>query len=321
MKYYAAPLEGITGYPFRNAVQKFFPGADRYFSPFLVANQTLTFKKKEQRDVAPANNRTLTLIPQILTNRPEQLVWAAEQLYDLGYPEINLNLGCPSGTVTARHKGSGMLEDPDGLDRFFAQVFELLRQKKEKEGKSPVLSVKTRIGVREPAEADRLIAVYNRYPLAEVTVHPRVQKEMYQGKPHLEIFARFYADCVHPLVYNGDVNTVADCRQIEAQFPAVRAVMIGRGMVADPAVFRRLRGGEPMKPEELKQFLDCLMNDYAAEMSGDLQVMCKMKEIWGYLGSRFPDSGKYIRKIRKARTIAEYEGALGDLFLHCRMLA
>ena len=321
MQYYFAPMEGITGYPFRNTFQKYFPGADRYYSPFLVANQTFHFKKKELRDVAPENNDTLTLIPQVMTAQAEQFVWAVEVLGELGYREVNLNLGCPSATVVTRHKGAGMLKDADRLDRFFEEVFDGLEKKAGEPDGLPGISLKTRIGFSDVKEAVRLTEIFNRYPFCEIIIHPRLREEYYKGVQHREIFGEMLHALKHPVSYNGDLCTVEDVERIKEEFPDLQAVMIGRGALRNPALFRMLQiaeeGGNPqsavLTKVELRPFLDELFEEYSREMSGDVQVMFKMKELWTYLKDLFPGSEKAMKKLRKAKTRADYEAFLNEM--------
>ena len=321
MKYYFAPMEGITGYPFRNTFQKYFPGADRYYSPFLVANQTFHFKKKELRDVAPENNDTLTLIPQVMTSQAEQFVWAVEVLDELGYGEVNLNLGCPSATVVTRHKGAGLLEDAGRLDRFFEEVFEGLQKRADALHEMPGISLKTRIGFSDVKEAARLTEIFNRYPFYEIIIHPRLREEYYGGTVHRDIFKDMLLTLKHPVVFNGDLCTIGDVEELKEEFPDLDAVMIGRGALRNPALFRMLQeleeGVDPdsaaLRAEELRPFLDELFEEYSREMSGDVQVMFKMKELWTYLKDLFPGSEKAMKKLRKAKTRADYEAFLNAM--------
>ncbi len=314
-------MEGITGYPFRNTFQKYFPGADRYYSPFLVANQTFHFKKKELRDVAPENNDTLTLIPQVMTSQAEQFVWAVEVLDELGYGEVNLNLGCPSATVVTRHKGAGLLEDAGRLDRFFEEVFEGLQKRAGADDDLPGISLKTRIGFSDVKEAARLTEIFNRYPFYEIIIHPRLREEYYGGTVHRDIFKDMLLTLKHPVVFNGDLCTIGDVEELKEEFPDLDAVMIGRGALRNPALFRMLQeleeGVDPdsaaLRAEELRPFLDELFEEYSREMSGDVQVMFKMKELWTYLKDLFPGSEKAMKKLRKAKTRADYEAFLNAM--------
>ena len=311
MSIYFAPMEGITGYPFRNAHRKFFSGVERYYSPFLVTNQHFSFKKKEMRDVNPENNRQIHLIPQVLSNNAEQFVHAAGMLGGLGYKEINYNLGCPSPTVVSRHRGAGMLKDTDSLDRFLDHVFSGLEKTKD----APAISVKTRVGMSDVEEADELVRIYNRYPFAEVIVHARLREDYYKGPIRMDSFRTFYEECRHPLVFNGDLKKVSDIEITRQQFPNLKAVMIGRGLIENPALAREYaKSGAQLNREELWNFLEVLFLNYRVEMADDQQVMYKMKELWSYLKVQFPGSEKQMKHLRKAKHPEEYRAFLEEIF-------
>lgn len=180
MKIYLAPLEGITGHIYRTALKECFDGFDKYFIPFISPNQKGHFSTREKKDVLPENNRGVLAVPQILTNQAEDFIETAKKLAEYGYEEVNLNLGCPSRTVVTKGRGAGFLEEPDRLDRFLDEIF------KKREWK---ISVKTRIGMSEPEEFEDLLKIYNRYPLEELIVHPRLQKDFYKNTPNLDVFA------------------------------------------------------------------------------------------------------------------------------------
>ena len=237
MKIAFAPMEGLTGALYRQAHCRWFGGVDRYFIPFITPTQDHRFTKRELREILPEHNRGLTAVPQLLVRRAEDFLWAAGELAAMGYPEINLNLGCPSGTVVAKGKGSGFLGLPEELERFLDTVFDA----------APcAVSIKTRLGLREPEEFGPLLALFRRYPLAELIVHPRVQKDMYKNTPRRAYFARALADSPFPVCYNGDLYTVPALEAFQAEFPAAERIMLGRGLAGDPGPEGRGRpGGGP----------------------------------------------------------------------------
>ena len=235
---YAAPMEGLTGWLWRRVHHELFGGADKYFTPFLSPNANHSFQAKERDEIEPAHNEGLPVVPQILTNSSEHFIWCARELHARGYGEVNLNLGCPSGTVTGKRKGSGLLAFPDELDRLLGEIFTALPELR--------ISVKTRIGKLDPAEWEHLLAIYNRYPIAELIVHPRVQKEFYKGRSHRDVFAWTLGQTQLPLCESGDLFTP----RLLLSSPAP-AAMAGRGLIADPALLRRTRGGAPASREEL----------------------------------------------------------------------
>lgn len=306
MNYYFAPLEGMTGWIFRSAHARYFPGIDRYYAPFIAAHKTHKMKTREKNDVAPANNAGTHTIPQVLTRIPEDLLFTIRSLAELGYDEVNLNLGCPVPTVTTKGKGSAMLRDPDALDRFLDETFELLSRDRLSVG----ISVKSRIGVESADEAAAIYEVFNRYPLREVIVHPRTMREMYQGSPHRDTFAEIQKMSVHPLCYNGNILGPSDMDGLWS----VPSVMIGRGLIRNPALVRELRGGSALMPSELRAFFREVQKGYEAEMSGERPVLAKMKELWLYAGDLFTGADRELKKVRKARSISEYEMATEQLF-------
>ena len=315
MKFYFAPMEGITGYPFRNAFQQCFPGIDRFYTPFLSANDTFSFTTREIHDTDPALNHVPELIPQIITNNSEMFVWAIEEMSKLGYTEVNLNAGCPSGTVVAKGKGSGMLRYPDRLDSFLEETFELLEQRHI----NCSVSVKTRIGIHDVSEAEELIPIYNRYPLKDLIVHSRVQKEFYRGEVHYETFRNFIDHIRHHLVYNGDIHTRDDYDKIIQMFPEIDTVMIGRGLLVNPALVREIQGGEPVTIHEIKSFHDTLVDNYIPEMGSEKNVLFKVKEYWGWLSKSFSGSDRYMKEIRKSKNLAEYRAAVRTLMANCKL--
>lgn len=343
MQIYFAPLEGITGFAYRNVHRQLFGNEiDKYFSPFAAPNYTHHFKTREKEDIDPANNEGVPLVPQILTNRPEDFLWAAEEMYAMGYREINLNLGCPMPTVVKKRRGSGQLGDLDALDLFLeeicagmekfsgqsleARMFRLTSGDPEQlpgqdfagtpEDKLR-FSVKTRIGFENSSNAAALLEVYNRYPIAELTVHPRTQRDLYGGKPDLETFSLFLEGSTHPLVYNGDIFSLTDYETICARFSACSAVMIGRGLIANPALARELKGGAPLQKAELRQFHDAVYESLKKSLPGQAPLLGKMKELWFYMGRNFTGADRFLKEIRKAKNETQYLSAVRTLFVNC----
>ncbi|MBE6963811.1 MAG: tRNA-dihydrouridine synthase family protein [Ruminococcaceae bacterium] len=304
-RYDLAPLDGITKLVFRQVWHRHFGGADRYFIPFFSPTDHHTITPRDFREIDPAANRELPSVPQIMTCKAPDFIWGAEQLREMGYREVNLNLGCPSGTVTAKGKGSGFLAKPDELDRFFDEVFSAV---------SMPVSVKTRLGIADPEEFSRILEIYNRYPIACLTIHARVQKEKYRGAVHLDAFAAALAESKNPLCYNGDLRTVEEVRSFESRFPAVDAAMIGRGAVADPALLRKLRGGQAATREELQAFTQDLYQSYQ-DFYGQVGTAAqRMREVWFYLIHLFEDADKLNKKLRRFKNPGEYETIEAQIF-------
>ena len=279
-------MEGLTGFAWRKAHQEVFGGADKYFSPFVVANQTHKFKTKELRDLTQDEDN---LIPQILTNKAEHFIWAAKELKEMGYEEINFNLGCPSATVVTRGKGSGILRDIDKLDSMLNEIYTALPDMK--------ISVKTRIGFEDKAEWPAILDVYSRYPIHELIIHTRLRSEFYEGNADREIFAETLLHTDIPLIYNGDV-----CSNINEDWN----LMAGRGLLKDPALFRKMAGGKDASKEELIHFHDELVRLYSSYMSGDGPVIHHMKSLWVYWGESFEYDERVMKKLKKAKSMSEY---------------
>lgn len=307
MKYYLAPMEGITTYNFRRAYHKYYGGIDKYFTPF-IANRKLS--SRERNDILPEHNEGMNTVPQILTNRADEFLNIAESIAGYGYRTVNLNLGCPSGTVVSRKRGAGFLSVPDELERFLDEIFE----------KSPVkISIKTRIGMEDTREWDRLLRLYENYPLEELIIHPRLQREGYGGHVHTDAFAAAAEQLHIPLCYNGDlICTDASAAEygtlgwLTSLLPCTGTVMIGRGILRSPGML----AGDT-SPATLRAFHDELLEGYIKIMSGDTNTLYKMKDLWTFLSQSFAGSEKHLKKIRKAGSISEYSLAVDAIFREC----
>lgn len=305
MHYYFAPMEGVTGAVYRRTHHEYFPGIDKYFMPFITPTTNERLTPRQKRDVAPEVNRGVPAVPQLLTKSAADFIWAANALFGMGYGEVNLNLGCPSGTVTAKGKGAGFLRDPEALDRFLDAVFSAC---------TGAVSVKTRLGMQDPAEFAALLDIYNRYPIAELTIHPRVRQDFYRGQVREADFAAAMPRCRMPVCYNGDIVSEAGAQAVGERYPAVQAVMIGRGLIADPSLVTRLTGGARADKKTLEAFHNALYERYF-EAFGDRRIaMLRMKEIWFYHLNLFADSEKHGKALKKSRTADEYERAAAAVF-------
>ncbi len=315
--FYFAPLEGITGYTFRNVHHQYYEGMDKYFSPFLSPNQHHAINPKEKRDILREHNKGISLVPQILTNKAELMLATAKELKQIyGYEEVNLNLGCPSKTVVSKGKGAGYLADTEKLERFLEEVFTTISVSEQD---FPQISIKTRIGMDDAEEFTELLRIYNQYPLSELIIHPRVQKDFYKNTPNLEVFAQAVEQSKHSLCYNGDICTLEGFLRMKETFPTVEKIMIGRGLLTNPALVEELQAYEKCMEQgetwngykidfyRLKQYHDKLFEKYIEQMSGDTNVLFKMKELWVYLGRMFPEEERQIKKIKKANKLLEYE--------------
>lgn len=299
-----APMEGITGHVFRNVHAECFGKLDRYYMPFLAsAHLGSPFFERYRRELDPANNQGLDVVPQLMTKNADEFVWSARLLADMGYREVNLNAGCPSGTVAAKGKGAGFLRHPDELEAFLQDVCR----------RSPLpVSVKTRLGIADPCEYEAILAMYCRCPIAELIVHPRVLKERYQGTPHRELYGATLERAPFPVAYSGDVFGTDDLDALRTAWPWTRHVMLGRGIVANPALARMIRGGAPATATELERFHDKLYRAYEREAGGNA-VFC-MKEWWSCAKYAFADPLSVHRAVREVREPGAYWAATARVF-------
>ena len=300
MRYYFAPMEGLTDSIYRRLHRKYFPGVDRYYMPFLSPTIHRTLTHREDRELPLADSVDFAAVPQILTKVPEDFLWAARVCRDRGYDEVNLNVGCPSGTVVSKGKGSGMLRDPAALDRFLDEIFLA----------SPLpVSVKTRLGLEDPAEFPAILEVFNRYPIQELTIHPRVRKQFYDGSIHMDLFDYAVENSKNPLCYNGDILSLANAEALQRKYPQIGSVMIGRGLIADPGM---LSGGTDVK--SLEGFMNELMAVYEVEFGGSRNAIFRLKENWGFLHDRFEGCDKLWKRLRKTTDAAEFKAISQEIF-------
>ena len=299
-----APMEGLTGYVFRKVHAECFGKLDRYYTPFLPPPRLgSTFGKRNLKELDPVNNEGLDVIPQLLTKNADEFVWAAQLLEQMGYREVNLNLGCPSGTVTAKGKGSGFLRDLDALETFLQDVCD----------RSPIpVSVKTRLGIESDDEYEDILAMYRRCPLAELIVHPRVQKDRYQGKPRWEPYGTSLESAPFPVAYNGDVFSLEGLDKLQEAYPETQHVMLGRGLLTNPALVRMANGGAPATKAEIKHLHDRLFCEYEKDMGAN--VVFRMKEWWFYAKCAFENPLAVHRMVRKARKVDEYLASVEKIF-------
>lgn len=305
MKYYLAPLEGITGFIYRNSYKKFFNNIDKYFTPFIVPNSSKSLKTRELRDILPENNKGINIVPQILTNDSEGFIATTRKLQELGYNEVNLNLGCPSGTVVSKNRGSGFLAKREELDVFLDEIYKIDDMK---------ISIKTRIGKDSPEEFYELIKIYNKYPIEELIIHPRTRQDFYGNKPNLEVFKDALSLSTNPICYNGDIFTLDDYNKLIKAFPELKTVMLGRGILANPGLIDLIKTNIQIDKKNLKDFHDEVLNNYVELFHDDNIAILRMKELWGYMIYIFSDNKKYGKKIKKAQNLSDYKAAVFTLF-------
>ena len=306
VKYYMAPLESVTTWIYRQAHAKIYGRLDKYFIPFLEPHEKRDFKTRELQEILPEHNENIYAVPQILTNRSEGFIKLAKALKDWGYEEVNLNLGCPSKTVVTKGKGSGFLAKPKELERFLTDIFDALSGEVK-------ISVKTRIGKEDPEEFPALLKLFNKYPMEELIIHPRVQKDGYGNVPRLELYELAEKQSVNPLCYNGDLYTREQIRNFAERFPGTERLMFGRGFLRDPGLL--YNEGKDSKDifEKFWAFHDLVYEGYQERNMGDRNVLFKMKELWSYQVYQFSEPERLFKTFKKVQDCNEYEQMIRNL--------
>ena len=306
VKYYMAPLESVTTWIYRQAHAKIYGRLDKYFIPFLEPHEKRDFKTRELQEILPEHNENIYAVPQILTNRSEGFIKLAKALKDWGYEEINLNLGCPSKTVVTKGKGSGFLAKPEELERFLTEIFDALSGEVK-------ISVKTRIGKEDPEEFPALLELFNKYPMEELIIHPRVQKDGYGNVPRLELYELAEKQSVNPLCYNGNLYTREQIRNFAERFPGTERLMLGRGFLRDPGLLYN-EGKDPKDIfEKFWAFHDLVYEGYQERNMGDRNVLFKMKELWSYQVYQFSEPERLFKTFKKVQDCNEYEQMIRNL--------
>lgn len=301
MRYYFAPLEGLTDSIYRKLHHKYFPGIHRYYTPFFSPTVHRSLTPREERELPYADTLDFEVVPQLLTKSAEDFLWMANQCRDRGYKEVNLNLGCPSGTVTAKGKGSGMLTDPDALDAFLYDVF----------SRAPLhISVKTRLGFTSAEEFPALLDIFNRYPIKELTVHPRVRSAFYKGSVDIESFRYAVQNSRAAVCYNGNLCSQGQIETISEAFPEVESVMLGRALIADPGML----SPNGTDVTALANFYEELLEEYLVAFGGSRNAMFRLKENWRYLICKFENSEKLAKRLRKTTDLQEYKAVIQEIF-------
>lgn len=297
MKYTMAPMEGIGGFLYRNVQESLFPGADSYYAPFITTTEKDRVASHYLTDLLPVNNRVNRLVPQIMANDAGAFLRMADKVKELGYDEVNLNLGCPSGTVTKKGRGAGFLGEREKLAAFLDAIFAV--------DHGYAISIKTRVGIEDEDEIDQLIPIFASYPIRELTIHPRLLRDGYKHDVRLNAFEKAYRALKCPVQYNGDIRCANDRDIILKNYDGVSGVMIGRGALADPAIFRTMKGGLPLERQELLVFSQTLEDVFLRNYRSRHTVTIKMKEVWVHLSESFDNCREPFRALLKAQNLEE----------------
>ncbi len=301
MKLFFAPLEGITTYTYRNTHNEFFGGCDRYFAPFITPSSNERVSIKSLRDIVPEKNKHIPLEVQVMANQADAFLNFENKIKELGYSSVNLNFGCPSSTVVKKNRGSGIFRDLELLDRFLDDIFKKSSLK---------ISVKTRTGYANSGDFEAIMNIYNKYPISELIIHPRCREEYYRGEPDLKYFELGQKLAKMPVCYNGNIFSAASCKKITDRFPNITSLMLGRGAVANPAIFREISGGEPLKTRELVDFTKALIPRYLDVLGSEVYTLHKLKEIWLYIMWNYPEENKLLKAVKKSNRLSDLTSAV-----------
>ena len=305
----SSPLQGFTDFRFRNAFNEYFGGIDTFYSPYIRLNGKLVVKSAYERDILQENNSSLTVIPQIMTNDAEEFLFVAKYVQDLGYDELNWNLGCPYPMVTKRGMGAGLISESEKIDSILDRVHS---------ESNITVSMKMRMGYEDSNEILETLPVLDKYPLKNIAIHARIGKQLYKGGVDLEAFQKCLDQTKHKLYYNGDITSVAVFREMRERFPTIDHWMIGRGLIADPFLPSMIKNDTLEYPDNkidlFRQFHDTLYNQYTEALSGPKHITMKMFHFWEYFATTFNNPHKVLKKIKKAKSIYKYEAAVREVF-------
>ena len=304
----SSPLQGFTDYRFRNAFQKYFGGIDTFYAPYIRLNGKFVIKPAYQRDLQLKNNDTLTVIPQIMTCSADEFLFVVKYVQELGYKELNWNLGCPYPMVTNRGMGSGLIKDPEKIDHILDRVHSET---------DITVSMKMRMGYEDSTEILDVFPVLEKYPIKNVAIHARIGKQLYKGGVDLESFQKCLDTSKQKIYYNGDITSVQGYRDMTERFPQIDHWMIGRGLISDPFLPTMIKENTTEYPEDRMEvfgkFHDTLYAEFESALSGPKHILMKMHSYWEYFGASFEENQKLIKKIKKAKSIRAYDEAVRSL--------
>ncbi|WP_396161556.1 tRNA dihydrouridine synthase [Flavobacterium sp.] len=305
----SSPLQGFTDYRFRNAFQHYFGGIDTFYSPYIKLNGKLAIKGSYERDILPENNTTLEVIPQIITNDAEEFLFVANYVQQLGYKELNWNLGCPYPMVAKCGMGSGLIRNTTQIEHILQRVHEET---------NIIVSMKMRMGYENPTEILDVFPILDHFPIKNIAIHARIGKQLYKGGVDLDSFQKCLDHTKHKIYYNGDITSVEKLRMMQDRFPSIDHWMIGRGLISDPFLPSMIKNNTTEYPknrlEIFESFHDTIYHDYDAYLSGPTPIRMKMLGFWEYFSESFSNPQKTFKKIKKAGNSKNYEAAVKEIF-------
>ncbi|MFA5300211.1 MAG: tRNA-dihydrouridine synthase family protein [Lutibacter sp.] len=304
----SSPLQGFTDFRFRNAFNTIFGGIDTFYSPYIRLNGNFVIKSAYERDLLPENNAGLEVIPQIITNDADEFLFVSKYVQQLGYKELNWNLGCPYPMVTKCGMGSGLINNPEKIDSILHKV---------QEESNIIVSMKMRLGYENSEEILSVFPVLEKYPIKNVAIHARIGKQLYKGNVHLDAFQQCINHTKLKLYYNGDITSVAKFHEMQERFPTIDHWMIGRGLIADPFLPSMIKNDSSKYPanklEMFSAFHNTLFQNYSESLSGSNHLLMKMFHLWEYFSTTFSNPHKTLKKIKKAGSIKNYQAAVKEI--------
>jgi tRNA-dihydrouridine synthase len=305
----SSPLQGFTDFRFRNAQNKIFGGIDTFYSPYIRLNGKLVIKPSYERDLLPENNLGLEVIPQIITNDADEFLFVAKYVQELGYKELNWNLGCPYPMVTKCGMGSGLISNPERINGILKKVHS---------ESDIIVSMKMRLGYDTTEEILEVLPILDTYPIKNIAIHARIGKQLYKGGVNLDAFQQCIHNTRHKLYYNGDITSVAKFQEMQQRFPTIDHWMIGRGLISDPFLPNMIRANSAEYPDNkmelFSKFHDTLYEIYSESLSGSTHILLKMYHLWEYFSTTFSNPHKVLKQIKKAQSIRNYEAAVAAIF-------
>ena len=304
----SSPLQGFTDFRFRNAQNKIFGGIDTYYAPYIRLNGKLVIKSSYHRDLLPENNSSLEVIPQIITNDADEFLFVAKYVEELGYKELNWNLGCPYPMVTKCGMGSGLISNTEKINQILHKVHN---------ESDIIVSMKMRLGYDTTEEILDVLPILETYPIKNIAIHARIGKQLYKGGVHLDAFQQCIDNTKLKLYYNGDITSIAKFKEMQQRFPSIDHWMIGRGLIADPFLPSMIKNDSfeypKNKMELFSEFHDTLYEGYSESLSGSTHILLKMHHLWEYFSVIFANPHKVNKKIKKAKSIRNYEAAVAEI--------
>lgn len=305
----SSPLQGFTDFRFRNAFHRYFGGIDTFYSPYIKLNGKLVIKGSYERDILPENNSTLEVIPQIITNDAEEFLFVANYVQQLGYKELNWNLGCPYPMVAKCGMGSGLISNTSQIEHILKRVHNET---------DIIVSMKMRMGYENASEILDVFPILEQYPIKNIAIHARIGKQLYKGGVDLDSFQKCLDTSKQKIYYNGDITSVEKFRMMQERFPSIDHWMIGRGLIADPFLPSMIKNNTTEYPknklEIFEAFHDTIYQEYDAYLSGPTPIRMKMLGFWEYFSESFSNPQKTLKKIKKAGNSKNYEIAVKEIF-------